>query len=98
MANSVALDVLPLREIAMQLAYAFGKGVFSFRDHHEVDMVAHQGVPDQGNSMNREMFLEQPEINKPIVGREEDSLSMIAPLSYMVHITWENDTAKTWHR
>jgi hypothetical protein len=50
----VALDVLPSREIVVQLAYALGKRKFPRRDDDEVDVIVHEVISDQGDFMSRQ--------------------------------------------
>lgn len=46
-AASIALDVLPSRKIIVHAANTHSERILSLRDDSQVDMVAHQTIPDK---------------------------------------------------
>jgi hypothetical protein len=74
-----------------------GERVDLVADDNQMDVVRHEAISPDANSLALATFMAQREIAAPVVIVEKDRLSAIASMCDVIRATWVDDSSNTRH-
>ena len=89
------IDVL--RVPVMGSPDSLGESLFGMRRDNQVNVVRHQAVAENLKAVSRRLLTQKRKIPHPVLLREEDRLTIVAPLRHMVRSPRHDCPSDTRH-